>query len=149
MSADRVVSAVFDAVVFVRCLLNPRSRWGRLVFLEMGRYRLVISQPILTEIVEVIHRPEIVRKSRFVAGLDRPTVLMILANATVVQLDDVPPVSRDPKDDYYLATARAAAAGFLVSEDNDLLVLGAYEGTKIVTAEAFLAILDATDEAGR
>ena len=137
-----MASVVFDAVVFVRCLLNPYSRWGRLVFARRSEYRLVTSEPVLRETLEVIQRPEITRKYRFVEGLDLAAVQAILAATEVVKLAVVPAVSRDPKDDLYLATAREARTPILVIEDDDLLVLGEYEGTKIVTAETFLAILD-------
>ncbi|HSH78947.1 MAG TPA: hypothetical protein VLA19_10495 [Herpetosiphonaceae bacterium] len=50
-------TVVIDTVVFVRALLNPRSMWGRLVFDYAGRYRLVVSAPIVREVIEVIQRP--------------------------------------------------------------------------------------------
>ncbi|MGH2534243.1 MAG: putative toxin-antitoxin system toxin component, PIN family [Thermomicrobiales bacterium] len=52
-----------------------------------------------------------------------------------------PPISRDPNDDKFLATALAAHADFLVTEDNDLLVLGDYQGVRIVDARTFLSLL--------
>lgn len=44
-----------------------------------------------------------------------------------------------------MATARAARADFLVSEDKDLLVLGTYDGTRIVDAATFLRALDGSE----
>jgi predicted nucleic acid-binding protein len=46
------------------------------------------------------------------------------------------------KDDKFLATAYTAKADYLVTEDNDLLVLEEYKGIKIITAENFLEILE-------
>ena len=66
------------------------------------------------------------------------TVLDLLSQATVVEPSFTPPISRDPKDDKFLAAARAAHAAYLVTEDQDLLVLEEYEGTAIVTAEVLL-----------
>ena len=43
-------------------------------------------------------------------------------------------VCRDPDDDAVLACAKAANADFIVSGDQDLLVLQAFEGIQIVTA---------------
>jgi putative PIN family toxin of toxin-antitoxin system len=137
-----VVKVVLDTVVFVRCLLNPRSRWGRLVFDHAAEYRLFISEEIRAEIVRVVARPELMRKYRYVAGNGQAALLRRLASAKVVEVLDVPRVSRDPTDDKFLATAKAAEADFLVTEDDDLLVLGEYEGTTIVTAAAFLHLLE-------
>ncbi|WP_408908457.1 putative toxin-antitoxin system toxin component, PIN family [Variovorax paradoxus] len=57
--------------------------------------------------------------------------------AAVVQLIEVEPLAepmcRDPDDDAVLALARAAQADLIVSGDQDLLVLGQFEGVPIVT----------------
>jgi putative PIN family toxin of toxin-antitoxin system len=136
---------VFDTVVFVRALINPQGLWGRLVFEQYQGYRLILSQPVVQEVLEVLHRPEVVRKLRSIQGMDLGRVLEILGQAEMVEVATIPTVSRDPKDDKFLATARAAAADYLVTEDQDLLVLQEYGGTKIVSASAFLAILERTE----
>lgn len=132
---------VFDTVIFVRCLINPRGRWGRLVFSHAARYQPIVSKPILTEILEVLSRPELVRTFRSLEHMDMRGVLALLAQAEVVELDEVPAVARDPKDDKFLATAARASADYLVTEDKGLLVIGEYKGIMIVTAETFLGIL--------
>lgn len=131
-------------MIFVRCLLNPGSVWGQLVFGRRGRYGLIASEPIVEEVLEVLSRPAVQRKFRFVAGKTKSEVLDALANAEMVEVRSIPVVSRDVKDDKFLATAKTAGAAFLVTEDEDLLVLGTYDGVRIVTAAAFLAVLDAT-----
>jgi putative PIN family toxin of toxin-antitoxin system len=94
----------------------------------------------------VLTRPELTERFSTLARLDRTRVLDILSQAPVVELGDVPLVSRDPKDDKVLATAKAAGAAFLVSEDQDLLTLGTYDGIQILTCAAFLRVLE---ESGR
>jgi putative PIN family toxin of toxin-antitoxin system len=140
-----MLDVVFDTVVFVRSLINPYGAWGRLVFDRAG-YRLILSEPVLREIVEVLARPELRRKYRSVPSRDPVTLLATLSHATVVDLTAIPAVSRDPKDDKFLATAAAAQADYLVTEDQDLLVLREYEGTRIITAPRFLYILDELEE---
>jgi putative PIN family toxin of toxin-antitoxin system len=132
---------VFDTVVFVRAVLNPRNRAGRLVFERSDEYTLVLSPPIIQVILEVLQRPEITRKVRAVEGIDIVSVLELLAQAEVVELDHVPALARDPKDDVFLATARIGNAAYLVSEDRDLLDMSEYEGIKIVDTASFLATL--------
>ena len=133
---------VFDTVVFVRALIDPFSFCGRVVFAHYQDYSLVLSPPVATEIVEVIHRPELTAKLSTLMGLDIRRVLDIISGAQIVELGEIPAVSRDAKDDKFLATARAAAADYLVTEDQDLLVLDDYEGTRIVNCSSFLAILE-------
>jgi putative PIN family toxin of toxin-antitoxin system len=97
--------AVFDTVVFVRALINPHGRWGRLVFEYYSRYTLLVSRPLVVELLDVLHRPELARKYRIVPGLDLAGVLALLGEAQLVELDEAPSVSRDPNDDMFLATA--------------------------------------------
>lgn len=144
MSKLRVI---FDTVVFVRALLNPHSFWGRLVFAHANEYQLVVSPAILREVIEVLQRPELTKRFTALQGIAVTQVLEILQQATVVQPAQEPQVSRDTKDNKFLAAAEAANADFLVSEDRDLLDLVAHEGTKIIPAQEFLQILTARDEA--
>src|SRR5665647_392764 len=118
---------VFDTVVFVRGLINPHSRWGHVVFTHYPQYRLFLSQPVIMEILDVLRRPELTGKFRSLKGMDMARVIDILGQAEIVEVPAIPAVSRDFKDDKFLATARAAGAEYLITEDEDLLVLGEYE----------------------
>lgn len=142
-SIPSVHRVVFDTVIFVRSLINRSGLWGRLVFTHGERYRLVISEPIGVEILDVLRRPELTRKYRGAANANFQTILDILASAEIVIVDEIPAVSRDPKDDKFLATAALAGAEYLVSEDQDLLVLREQSGVRIVDAATFLDLLDA------
>ena len=144
-----MIRVVFDTVVFVRALLNRRSQWARLVFDHVGDYRLVVSPPVLREVAEVLRRPELARRFATLPGRDPAAVLALLIEADGVDFDaaTMPRASRDPKDDVFLMTTTAGGASYLVSEDNDLLVLGEYDGIRIVDAATFLGILSEEDEA--
>ncbi len=138
-------TVVIDTVVFVRALLNPRSIWGRLVFDCAGHYRLVVSAPIVREVIEVIQRPELVRKfPRALPTRTPTTILDILTQTEAVEITDaVPAITRDPKDDKFLITAALAGADYLVTEDTDILDdFTEYEGVRIATAAAFLQVLE-------
>lgn len=139
-----MIRVVFDAVIFVRALLNRHSLWAALLFDRHDAYRVVFSRPIVEEIVGVLARPELTRRFSALPGRDVATVRRILADAELVQLTegDIPAISRDRKDDKYPATAEVAGAAFVVTEDQDLLVLGVYGGVRIIDAATFLAILE-------
>ncbi len=57
-----MLRVVFDTVVFVRALLNLKSVPGRVVFDYADRYQLVLSTPLVIEILQVMARDEIVGK---------------------------------------------------------------------------------------
>ena len=91
--------------------------------------------------MDVLHRPEITRRFRSTEGIDVRRAIEMIVRAEMFEPEKVPAVSRDAKDDKVLAVAQAANADFLVSEDQDLLTLVEYEGTRIVDARTFLALL--------
>ena len=131
---------VLDTVVFVRSLINPHGRWGKLVFAH--DYRLFVSKPVVTEILEVLSRPELTQKFRALRDMDVARVIDILGQSEFVEIPNIPTVSRDVKDDKFLATAEIAQADYLVTEDKDLLVLNEHKGTLIIDAATFLRILE-------
>ena len=138
-----MLRVVFDTVVFVRSLINPHSRWGHVVFTHNPQYRLFLSQPVILEILDVLRRPELTRKFRSLRGMDVARIIEILGQAEIVEVSATPAaVSRDVKDDKFLATARAAGADYVITEDEDLLVIGEYEGAQIIDTATFTRILE-------
>jgi putative PIN family toxin of toxin-antitoxin system len=138
-----MVRAVLDTNVFLRALINPHSHSGRLLDELAGDYELVLSPAIVREVLEVLHRPRLRARFPQITRLDIAHVITLFQQAQVVEPQDVPAASRDPKDDKFLACARSAGAGYLVTVDKDLLVLGVYEGTRICQPAEFIARLEA------
>jgi putative PIN family toxin of toxin-antitoxin system len=143
-----VIRAVFDTDVFLRALINPHSRCGRLLDEFAADYELVFSPAIVREVLEVLHRPRLRAKFPQITQLDVARIIALFEQAVVVEPRDVPPISRDPDDDKFLACARAARAKYLVTEDKDLLVLENYEGTRICQPAEFTALLEARKAQG-
>jgi putative PIN family toxin of toxin-antitoxin system len=54
----------------------------------------------------------------------------------------LPGVTRDPKDDPVVACAVEGKAEFIVSGDQDLLVLGTYQQVRMVTPRDFVTLLE-------
>jgi putative PIN family toxin of toxin-antitoxin system len=70
----------------------------------------------------------------------------VLARAVHVQLRGTVEACRDPKDDMFLECALRAKADMLVAGDKDLLVLGTYKGTRILTPAQYLEGTEADAE---
>ena len=139
---EKRMRIVLDTVVFVRSLIKPNNACGRTIFLHGKKYRLVVSKPLLVELFEVLKRPEIHSKFASSVSIDYKQLLDFLSQAEVVEIGDIPNISRDIKDNKFLETAIAARADYLVSEDKDLLILGKYRGTQILTCRGFADILE-------
>ena len=133
---------VFDTVIFVRALINPRGACGSLIFERTDDYALVVSEALTQEILEVIGRGELRRKYRSVARLNLDAIGHLISRAAVTDVTDVLPISRDQNDDKVIATAVAGQAEVLVTEDQDLLTLGEHAGVRIENAVTFLRNLD-------
>ncbi len=138
-----MIRAVFDTNVFLRSLINPHSRCGRLLDDFVDDYQLVLSPAIIREILEVLHRPRLRAKFPHITQLDIARVIALFEQATVVEPKDVLSVSRDPANDKFLACAKLARAEYLVTEDKDLLVLEFYEGSRICQPAEFIEQLAA------
>ncbi|HEY1806316.1 MAG TPA: putative toxin-antitoxin system toxin component, PIN family [Terracidiphilus sp.] len=62
----------------------------------------------------------------------------ILARGIRVKVRGTVKICRDPHDDMFLECAALVKADLLVAGDKDLLTLGAYEGTRIVTPSMYV-----------
>ena len=113
--------------------------------LEAGRSGIVelcTSQPLLDEFTEVIERRHFDKKFAETGISRRRMMSDYAAISTVLETDRlIDPVSRDPDDDEVLACAIAADCEFVVTGDQDLLVLEEYRGIRIRTAAEFLSEL--------
>ena len=143
-AVPRKLRAAFDTNVFVSGLMGVKSPPRRIIdaWLE-DRFISVTSLHLLEELAHVLSYPRISERIR----LSRSELDMILA-ALLSRADVVPGalelqgVTRDPKDDPVVACAVEGKADYLVSGDEDLLVLETYEGTAVVTPRQFLEILE-------
>ncbi len=136
--------AVLDTVVFVRAVINPKGRWGRLLFDLSGEYTIVLSPDILKEILEVIYRSSLLEK--FTARGGTPPfeeVLGLLQKAEVAEPNERLAVCRDPADNKFFECALSGAADYIVSEDRDILDVRGFQGVRTVTAQEFIQILSA------
>lgn len=137
-----MLKVVIDTVVFVRSLINPHSRSGRIVFTHNKTYQLFISEPIIKEILEVLRRPELTTKFQTLHKMDFSAVLNLFGQAQSVEVSKIPTISRDPKDNKFIATANEAGAEYLITEDKDLLDLKKYQSIKIIDTETFIRLLE-------
>lgn len=129
---------VVDTNAWLSAFLNPDSVVGRrlLRLRRSSRFVLVFSRELQDEILRVLST-----KPYFTARVSPANLARIRRRvarfAPVVAVRSVVRVCRDPHDNFLLALCQDAAADFLISGDKDLLVLGEFGSTEILTwAEA-------------
>lgn len=128
---------VFDASTLVSATFRRGSTPARAVQHAFLADRLAVSEPVLTELIDVLVRPKL---QRF---LD-----LVLRSELLWQLDTLgasfEPAERvtdcrDPNDNKYLELALAAGADRIVSSDDDLLVLHPWRGVRILKPANYVA----------
>ncbi len=108
-----------------------------------GRFILVTSLYQVQEVNHVLAYPRIAGRIQLEAQEVEMVLAGLLAEAEIVPGHlQLPGVTRDPKDDAIVACAREGGADYIVSGDQDLLVLGEYEGIQVVTPRWFLESLE-------
>lgn len=102
--------------------------------LELG-WQFYTSPELFDELERVLNYPHLAKA--VVKKQQTPTAILNLLR-DVLRVVPTPAltsrVCRDPADDAVLACAKAASADLIISGDQDLLVLQAFEGIQIVTA---------------
>jgi putative PIN family toxin of toxin-antitoxin system len=134
-----VLKAVLDTQVILRGASSPPPSVASKIYAawDAGGFTLLISEPILSEVQDVLSRPEVLRKLRM-TPIEAGALLDLLRRRSV----HVTPAiriarSRDPDDDKFLDCAVAAGADYIVSADADLLSLRQVENIPIVDMPTF------------
>jgi uncharacterized protein len=98
-------------------------------------HEIVTSDFILNEF-----ETKLLRKFKVPPAKAREAVELARSHSQVVEpIHIATPVSRDPDDDFVLATAVAGVCDCLVTGDNDLLTLKTYSGIPILPPHLFWA----------
>ncbi len=137
-----MLRAVLDTNVFVSALIQPAGAPGRLVALWLdGRFELILSPPLLDELRRTLEDRRVKKYVRLESAAVDGLIAALDALATPVSGGrSIPPTARDLDDDRVLAAALEGNADYVVTGNEDLLVLEQYEGIRIVTPRAFLTL---------
>jgi uncharacterized protein len=133
--------AVLDTNVLCSALLTPGGLTDRLYRAwREGRFRLLTSDEQLEEFRRVTRYPRL--RPFIEPGAAGAMHNELRRLAVLVQKLPVVDVSRDPGDNFLLAMVQACEADVLVTGDkHDLLSLGTFKRTRIITARQFLGQL--------
>ena len=103
-----------------------------------------MSQALSEELDDVLSRH---RFDRYVTRLERTAFLRYLLRMAIsVRITETVRACRDPDDDKILELAVNGHADYIVTGDDDLLVMNPFRGIEIVRPAEFLAIASAGDQ---
>ena len=135
---------LLDANIFISYLLNPDKEGAIRKIIHaavLGDFTLLLPEALLDEFVSKIpQKPYLADR---ISAAELGTLVEILkAVGEIIPIikEEIPAVTRDPKDDYLLAYAVVGEADYLVTGDEDLLILQQAGEVKIVNPRHFAKI---------
>ena len=131
--------AVVDSSVLISAFLRPGPPHDVVSAANAGRFALCLSSRLLEETLRGLLKSRNRVRYRYEPGEAEAFVACVSQLATMIsEPAAIEPVCRDPDDDHVLAAALAADADCIVTGDADLLSLGSYGRTRILSVRAFL-----------
>jgi putative PIN family toxin of toxin-antitoxin system len=108
-------------------------------FLNSDKYLVVFSDELFDEFLEVVHREKFVL---YFKDLNIKILVEIInEKALFVKVFSIVNVCRDVKDNFLLSLAIDGDVDYLITGDNDLLILKHYKKTSILTINDFISTL--------
>ena len=134
-----MIRAVVDTSVLIRYLIRPSAAIKELIEMRWlgDQVQMVTAPELVKELEDVLERD-------YIQALVKPQEGQALLDAIHLKAETLPPLgrvpsyTRDPKDDKFVACALAGDAGYVVTVDKDILVIGALSGVQMVTPEEFV-----------
>jgi uncharacterized protein len=127
---------VLDANVIISAFLFKKGKPRQVLEIAKNNYLIILSDSIIQELREVLHRPKF---DRYLALDIREDLLnTLIESSLIIQPDEVIIECRDPKDNKYLELAVSGNAHYIITGDDDLLVLNPFREIKIIKVDDFL-----------
>jgi putative PIN family toxin of toxin-antitoxin system len=140
MSKSKKLNIVLDANWYISACISRKSR--RTLYYEIlknPRFQVFYSPELMAEFDRVIARPKFTKaiSVKYVSYFKAVALAYLRETKTNV----APTVVRDVDDNYLLGICDSCKADFLITGDLDLLILGRYQNTAILTMGQFLQII--------
>lgn len=136
----RLKRLVFDSNVLVSAHILENSVSKKVVDIGFLRFFILYSVDTLQEFETVLLRSKFDKYLSIDSRKEAITFFSKIAIPTIVKSSFQ--LCRDPKDDKYLQLAFDGNADFLITGDQDLLVLNPFHGTRILSPSEFLFLLE-------
>jgi uncharacterized protein len=129
---------IFDTNIWISFLIGKQFDSMKELLLTAA-IQPIFSAQLLDELLTTTQKPKLQKYFQ----KDKVDNLMIFLKeiGEVIESQSIVSACRDPKDNYLLALAKDSNADFLITGDQDLLVLERFDLTKIVTYQDFLKIV--------
>lgn len=138
MNGRKSSKVIFDTNIWISFLIGKRLQFVKDLIVSQ-QLIVVISGQLLLELRLVTQRPKLNKYFPEQKVEELIQFLMIIGQKYEPKATNI--ASRDPKDNFLLDLAENAKADFLVTGDEDLLVLHPFNNTQILTPTDFEAAI--------
>jgi len=128
---------VVDNNILVSALLVKNSAPFQVISKIEERDVILYSEETLLELNQVLSRKKFIKY--FAIEEKQAFIFKLLEKAELVEIEESINICRDPKDDKFLELAVSGKADFIITGDQDLLVLNPFRNIEIITAHDFLS----------
>ncbi|MCA6522115.1 MAG: putative toxin-antitoxin system toxin component, PIN family [Pseudanabaena sp.] len=128
---------VVDNNILVSALLVKNSAPFQVISKIEERDVILYSEETLLELNQVLSRKKFIKY--FAIEEKQAFIFKLLEKAELVEIEESINICRDPKDDKFLELAVSGKADFIITGDQDLLVLNPFRNIEIITAKDFLS----------
>ena len=129
---------LFDTNVIISAVLFNRSVPEKALIWALQNDTILMSIALSEELADVLGRP---RFDSYISYQGREEFLMALLDASeLVEVVDQMQVCRDPEDDKILELAVSGKTDYILTGDDDLLVLNPFQRVSIITPTDFLLV---------
>jgi hypothetical protein len=144
MPRKKKIKIIIDTNLFISFLIGKRLGGLKKTLVD-SIVQLIFSEQNIEELEIVTKRPKF--KKYFNESDVANLIDLLYTVGTIIKIKEVPEISRDPKDNFLLALSDKSKAEYLVTGDTDLLVIGEYKKTKIITIDQLENIIDESTNA--
>lgn len=132
---NKVSRIIIDTNLWISFLITKNfTRLDEIIFSK--KCVLIFSQELLEEFLTVAKRPKF---RRFFSSSDIEEIIETIQEyAEFIEVTSKTEVCKDPKDNFLLSLSMDGNADFLLTGDNDLLILTKFRKTSIITISDFL-----------
>ncbi|MFN9061536.1 MAG: putative toxin-antitoxin system toxin component, PIN family [Pseudanabaena sp.] len=128
---------VVDNNILVSALLVKNSAPFQVISKIEERDVILYSEETLLELNQVLSRKKFIKY--FAIEEKQAFIFKLLEKAELVEIEESINICRDPKDDKFLELAFSGKADFIITGDQELLVLNPFRNIEIITAKDFLS----------
>ncbi|MGL4942451.1 MAG: putative toxin-antitoxin system toxin component, PIN family [Thermoguttaceae bacterium] len=134
MLGSKKTRLVIDTNIWVSFLISKKLKRLLAIFLS-ETVQILFDNELLDEVMSVVARPKY--QKYFTRTKIDELRAFIKRTAEFVDVTERVGLCRDPKDDFLLALCKSGDADYLITGDKDLLAIGKFGETRIVTVAEF------------